>query len=281
MIRNNQIEAYSFSMGTLFQLIRSMAGGNDGMFTKVGLRTYVDPRMEGGKLNEATTDNINEVIQVGAEEYLYYRPLPIDVAIIRGTTADEDGNVSLEREPVTLAGLEMAMAAKASGGYVIVQAERLTARGSISPRSVAIPGILVDAVVIDPEQQQSLLPYNPSWTGEVKAPTDDMVQPMALDMKKVILRRAAEELLPGSVINLGVGIPVALPQLLLEQHRLDQVTFSLEHGAVGGSLWAKKCSARTGIRRRSSRPPKCLIITITEACRRRCWVLPRSMVQAM
>ncbi|MED4601776.1 CoA-transferase [Paenibacillus validus] len=234
MIRNNQIEAYSFSMGTLFQLIRSMAGGNDGMFTKVGLRTYVDPRMEGGKLNEATTDNINEVIQVGAEEYLYYRPLPIDVAIIRGTTADEDGNVSLEREPVTLAGLEMAMAAKASGGYVIVQAERLTAKGSISPRSVAIPGILVDAVVIDPEQQQSLLPYNPSWTGEVKAPTDDMVQPMALDMKKIILRRAAEELLPGSVINLGVGIPVALPQLLLEQHRLDQVTFSLEHGAVGG-----------------------------------------------
>lgn len=234
MIRQNQIEAYSFSMGTLFQLIRSMAGGNEGMFTKVGLQTYVDPRIEGGRLNERTTDNINEVIEVGGEEYLYYRPLPIDVAIIRGTTVDEEGNVSLEHEPVTLAGIEMAMAAKANGGYVIVQAKRLASKGSIAPRSVAIPGILVDAIVIDPEQKQSLLAYNPSWTGEVKAPAAEIAQPLALDMKKIILRRAAEELHPGSVINLGVGIPVALPQLLLEENVFDQVTFSLEHGAVGG-----------------------------------------------
>lgn len=234
MIRNNQIEAYSFSMGTLFQLIRSMAGGNNGLFTKVGLHTYVDPRIEGGKLNETTTENINEVVEAAGQEYLYYRSLPIDVAIIRGTTVDEDGNVSLEHEPVTLAGLEMAMAAKANGGYVIIQAKRITAKGSISPRSVAIPGILVDAVVSDPKQKQSLLDYNPSWTGEVKAPMQAIAQPLPLDTKKIILRRAAEELHPGSVINLGVGIPVALPQLLLEENSFDQVTFSLEHGAVGG-----------------------------------------------
>lgn len=234
MIRSNQIEAYSFSMGTLFHLIRSMAGGNKGMFTQVGLHTYVDPRIEGGRLNERTTENLNEVIQTAGEEYLYYRPQPIHAAIIRGTTADEDGNVSLEHEPVTLAGLEMAMAAKANGGYVIVQAKRLTSKGSMHPRSIAIPGILVDAVVIDPEQKQSLLDYNPSWTGEVKAPIHDIAEPLPLDTKKIILRRAAEELVPGSVVNLGVGIPVSLPQLLIEEQFFDQVTFSLEHGAVGG-----------------------------------------------
>ncbi|BCJ85625.1 acyl CoA:acetate/3-ketoacid CoA transferase [Effusibacillus dendaii] len=234
MIRNNEIEAYSFSMGTLFHLIRNMAGEKNGMFTKVGLQTYVDPRIEGGKLNEKTTENINEVVQAAGEEYLYYRPLPINVAIIRGTTVDEDGNLSLEQEPVTLAGLEMAMAAKANGGYVIAQAKRLTAKGSLHPRSVAIPGILVDAVVIDPEQKQSLLDYNPSWTGEVKAPIDECAQPLPLNTKKIILRRAAQELGPDSVVNLGVGIPVSLPQLLMEENVFDQVTFCLEHGAVGG-----------------------------------------------
>jgi propionate CoA-transferase len=234
MIRGNQIEAYSFSMGTLFHLVRSMAGGNDGLFTKTGLHTYVDPRIEGGKLNDKTTKNINEVVQAAGQEYLYYHPLRIDVAIIRGTTVDEDGNVSLENEPVTLAGLEMAMAAKANGGYVIVQAKRLTAKGAIHPRSVAIPGILVDAIVIDPEQKQSLVEYNPSWTGEVKIPTHEVAAPMPLDTKKIILRRAAQELHPGSIINLGVGIPVSLPQLLIEDNFFDQVTFSLEHGAVGG-----------------------------------------------
>ncbi|NTZ17460.1 acyl CoA:acetate/3-ketoacid CoA transferase [Paenibacillus sp. JMULE4] len=235
MIRSNQIEAYSFSMGTLFHLIRSMAGGNKGMFTQVGLQTYVDPRIEGGRLNERTTESLNEVIEVAGEEYLYYRPLPVHAAIIRGTTADEDGNVSLEHEPVTLAGLEMAMAAKANGGYVIVQAKRLAAKGSMHPRSIAVPGILVDAVVIDPEQKQSLLEYHhPSWTGEIKAPIDDIAEPLPLDTRKIILRRAAEELAPGSVVNLGVGIPVSLPQLLIEEHFFDQVTFSLEHGAVGG-----------------------------------------------
>jgi propionate CoA-transferase len=234
MIRKNEIEAYSFSMGTLFHLIRSMAGGNDGMYTQVGLHTYVDPRIEGGKLNDKTTENINEVIVAGGREQLFYRPLPIDAAIIRGTTADQDGNVALEQEPLTLAGLEMAMAAKANGGHVIVQVKRLTERGSLHPRSIAIPGILVDAVVLDPEQKQSLLDYNPSWTGEVKAAIDDVTQSLPLDIKKVILRRAAQELKPGSIINLGVGIPVSLPQLLLEQNLFDQVTFSLEHGAIGG-----------------------------------------------
>ncbi|PZE21091.1 acyl CoA:acetate/3-ketoacid CoA transferase [Paenibacillus xerothermodurans] len=234
MIRTNAIEAYSFSMGTLFHLMRNMAGGNTGMFTKAGLHTYVDPRVEGGRLNERTTANINEVVTVAGQEYLYYHPLPVDVAVIRGTTVDEDGNVSLEHEPVTLAGLEMAMAAKANGGFVIVQAKRLTARGSMHPRAVTVPGILVDAIVIDPEQRQSLIDYNPSWTGEVREPADETPHPIPLDARKIILRRAAEELPPGSVVNLGVGIPVSLPQLLLEQNRLEEVTFSLEHGAIGG-----------------------------------------------
>ncbi|WP_051330843.1 acyl CoA:acetate/3-ketoacid CoA transferase [Aneurinibacillus terranovensis] len=234
MISDNEIEAYGFSMGILFHLVRAIAGDKPGVMTKVGLHTYVDPRYDGGRLNEITKENIVEVIKHKGEEYLFYRSFPIDVAIIRGTTADEDGNISLEQEPATLSGLEMAMSAKANGGYVIAQVKRITEKGSLHPRNVAIPGILVDSVVADPNQEQSLLGFNPSWTGEIKVPCSQVAKPMALNEKKIILRRAAQELLPGAIVNLGVGIPVGLPQLALEEGFFDQVTFSLEHGAIGG-----------------------------------------------
>ncbi|WP_176223917.1 acyl CoA:acetate/3-ketoacid CoA transferase [Thalassobacillus devorans] len=235
MIRNNECEAYNFSMGTIFQLIRSIAGGQPGLLTTNGLNTYVDPRQDGGKLNEHTCDDVVQLLNIKGEDHLFYPSFPIDVAIIRGTTADENGNITLEEEPATLSGLEMAMAAKASGGYVIAQVKRVTENHTLHPRSVEIPGILVDAVVIDEEQQQSLLPdYNPSWTGEVRKPRNKLKQSIPLDAKKVILRRAGHEITPKSIVNLGVGIPVNLPQLALEDGFFDDITFSLEHGAIGG-----------------------------------------------
>ncbi|PLR87150.1 acyl CoA:acetate/3-ketoacid CoA transferase [Bacillus sp. V33-4] len=235
MIKNNEVEAYNFSMGTLFQLIRSIAGGHPGLLTTAGLHTYVDPRHDGGRLNEHTKEGIVHLLEIDGKEYLFYPSFPIDVAIIRGTTADESGNITLEEEPATLSGLEMAMAARASGGYVIAQVKRVTKNNTLHPRSVEIPGILVDAVVIDEEQKQSVLPdYDPSWTGEIKKPINQMKKTLPLDVKKIILRRAAKEITTGSIINLGVGIPVDLPQLALEEGFFDKVTFSLEHGAIGG-----------------------------------------------
>jgi propionate CoA-transferase len=235
MIREKEIEAYGFSMGTIFHWIRAMAAGESGLVTKVGLHTYVDPRYDGGRLNEHTTEDISKVIEIGGEEHLFYPTIPIHVAIIRGSTADESGNITLENEPVTLSGLEMAMAAKASGGYVIAQVKQVVPNNTLNPHDVAIPGILVDAVVIDSDQKQSLLDEeDPSWTGEIKLPIEQVYKPLPLNSKKVILRRAAKELKQGDVINLGVGIPVGLPQLAIEEGFFDDVTFSLEHGAIGG-----------------------------------------------
>ncbi|WCK56415.1 acyl CoA:acetate/3-ketoacid CoA transferase [Aneurinibacillus sp. Ricciae_BoGa-3] len=235
MIRDNDIEAYGFSMGTIFHWIRGMAAGESGLITKVGLHTYVDPRYDGGRLNAKTTDNVSKVIEIDGEEHLFYPSIPIHAAIIRGSIADESGNITLENEPVTLSGLEMAMAAKASGGYVIAQVKQVVANNTLHPRDVAIPGMLVDAVVIDPDQKQSLLEADePSWTGQVKLPLEQVYKPLPLNSKKVVLRRAAKELQDGDVINLGVGIPVGLPQLAIEEGFFDKVTFSLEHGAVGG-----------------------------------------------
>ncbi|WP_134703981.1 acyl CoA:acetate/3-ketoacid CoA transferase [Ammoniphilus sp. YIM 78166] len=235
MIRNNEIEAYGFSMGTIFHWIRATAAGESGLVTKVGLHTYVDPRYDGGRLNAQTKEDVVKIIEINGEEHLFYKSLPINVAIIRGTTADENGNITLEDEPVTLSGLEMAMAAKANGGYVIAQVKRVVANNSLHPRDVAIPGMLVDAVVIDPNQKQSLLDTeDPSWTGEIKIPTLQAYKRLPLDSKKVILRRAAKELKARDVVNLGVGIPVGLPQLAIEEGFFNDITFSLEHGAVGG-----------------------------------------------
>ncbi|BAQ11623.1 coenzyme a transferase [Bacillus sp. OxB-1] len=235
MIQNNEIEAYSFSMGTLFQLIRSIAGGHPGLLTTVGLNTYVDPRQGGGRLNEYTEEDIVRLLEIDGEKNLFFPSFPIDVAIIRGTTADENGNITLEEEPATLSGLEMAMAAKASGGYVIAQVKRVTENKTLHPRSVEIPGILVDAIVIDEEQKQSVLQtHEPSWTGEIKKPTSQLTKEMPLNANKIILGRALKEITSGSIVNLGVGIPVDFPKLALEKGFFDDLIFSLEHGAIGG-----------------------------------------------
>lgn len=233
LIDSGQVEAYVLPMGTAYHLLRAIASGQPGVLTDVGLRTFVDPRLEGGRMNAATPPGVVELMSFRDREYLFYPTFPINVAIIRGTTADEDGNISLEDEPVTLGTRLMAMAAKNTGGKVIAQVKRLTARGTIHPRIVEVPGCLVDAVVVDPEQAQRLGLEDPSLTGEVRAPLDS-IEHMSPGIEKVLARRAALELRPGDVVNIGFGVSVGLPRVALEEGISEWVTFTTEHGPVGG-----------------------------------------------
>lgn len=233
MIVEGEIEGYNFPMGVLYHLLREVGGGRPGLLTKVGLHTFVDPRHEGGRLNARTTEALVRLLTIDGEDYLFYRALPFRVALIRGTTADEAGNLSMEREPLTLGVLALAIAARNSGGTVIAQVERLAGRHAQPPKSVIVPGRLIDVIVVAPEQEQSAEGrHNPYITGEV--PKAIARTPYPPGPEKAVLRRALLELRRGDLVNLGVGLPADLPMLLLELGAEEMVTFSTEHGAVGG-----------------------------------------------
>jgi len=235
MLREGRIEAYVAPMGTLYQMFQNTAAGYKYTLTQVGLNTFVDPRLEGGCMNSSTPNTLAEIVEFKGEDYLCYKTPCVDIAIIRGTTADEYGNVSLEEEPVTLGILSLAMAARASGGKVIVQVKRLAKAASLHPQSVVVPGIMVDAIVIDEEQSYSGgQRMNPVLTGRVRMPLS-RVDPLPLDMEKVILRRAAKEVGQApKTVNLGVGMPVGVPRIIVEEGLLEGMTFFPEHGSLGG-----------------------------------------------
>ncbi len=227
-------EAYNLPQGVLSQLTREAAAKRPGLLTHVGLGTFVDPRIEGGKLNSSTHENLVEVINIGGQEKLFYKAPRFTVALLRGTYADEWGNVSTEKEAVITEALATAQAAKNAGGIVLVQVEELVAAGSIHPKKVRIPGFLVDAVVLDPDQRQTRgKHYEPAFSGEARAHLSE-IEPMALTERKVIARRAAQELKSGMVINLGIGMPEGVGAIAAEQGRSDDFVMTIEVGPVGG-----------------------------------------------
>ncbi|MFZ5351384.1 MAG: acyl CoA:acetate/3-ketoacid CoA transferase [Bacillota bacterium] len=230
-----KIEAYNFPQGAISHLFRAIAGKKPGVITKVGLKTFADPRLEGGKINTVTKEDMVEIISLRGEEWMFYHAFPINIAFIRGTYADEDGNCCFDKECLSLEMLSMAQAAKNSGGKVILQVEKMVAKGSLNPRSIRIPGIYVDAIVeAEPHEHMQTFAeqYNPSYSQEIRIPIAG-IPPMQLDERKIIARRAAMELVPNAITNLGIGMPEGV-SMVANEEGIKGLMLTTEAGTIGG-----------------------------------------------
>jgi propionate CoA-transferase len=233
----NKIQAYNLPQGVISQMYREVAAKRPGVLTHVGLKTFIDPRIEGGKLNEVTKEDIVKLVTIDNKEYLFYKSIPIDVALLRATYADEYGNATMEKEAAVLDVTAMAQAAKNSGGIVILQVENIVSKDTLDPKKVKIPGICVDAIVIsDPKNHMQTFAeqYNPSYSGQAKVLLKSSNSIMPLNERKVIARRASMELVPNAVINLGIGMPEGVGLIAKEEGIADEMTLTVESGGIGG-----------------------------------------------
>ncbi len=244
----NKFAAYNFPQGVISHLYRAAASRSPVVVSKIGLKTFVDPRIEGGKLNPLAKEDLVELVEIDGEEYLQYRTPKIDVCFIRGTEADPMGNITMEKEAAYVDALQLALATRANGGKVVVQVERISARPAHC-KSIIVPGMVVDYLVIDPEQRQTYIePFNPAYSGqtimpdcEIKAHLNSVLEKSSGHFAKrflehyIIARRAAEELKPGYIVNIGIGIPGLVPAIAAEKGIQDKIYMTNEAGTFGGT----------------------------------------------
>jgi len=238
LVSENKAECYLLPQGIFTHIYKSIAGNKPGVITKVGLHTFVDPRIEGGKCNSITKEDIVELIEIDGEQWLRYKNFVPDVALLRGTCCDENGNMTMDEEIAFLEQLSIASAVKTRGGIVICQVKYIAANGSLHPKLVKIPGGLIDYIVVascaETHMQTQQTKYNPVFSGDIRIP-EDKISPLPLDERKVIARRAAMELSPGSLVNLGIGIPLGVAAVLSEEGVSETITMTTEAGSYGGT----------------------------------------------
>ncbi len=237
----NKIEAYNLPQGIISHLCRDISAGKPGTISQVGLRTFVDPRIEGGKINDVTTEDIVDVIELDGKEYLFYKKFPIDFALLRGTTADEDGNITMEDEALTICNQVAASACHNSGGKVIVQVKQIVKRGELNPQLVKIPGIYVDTIVVNTDKNQHMQTYDnyfdPRKVTQLKDQNDKQEETNTekLDARWIIARRAALELKKNAIVNFGIGVPEYVAEVARDEGFEAYYTATVEAGAIGGT----------------------------------------------
>ena len=237
---------YNLPQGQIARLFRAIAAKEPGILTKVGIGTFVDPRVEGPGLTPGAGNGLVEVVTLNGEEYLFYKAIQVDVAVVRATAADTKGNLTAEWEPAVTDMLALAMAARNSGGVVIAEVQRLTEFGTLDPRRVVVPGALIDCIVVDEEQRMTPFEaYNPSYVGDSRHPEPWVIAGRLREMSAgitpprgpidtVIMRRAAFELQKGAVVNVGLGIPEGVAEVAANEGVFGGMTFTLESGPFGG-----------------------------------------------
>lgn len=236
MAADNEIEAYVLPGGVAMQLMREIAAKRPGLFTHVGIGTFIDPRLGGGRMNEAAGEPLCEVTEIDGKEYLRYMPFPVDACLLKGSQADDEGNISLDEEPANVDTFAMAAAVHNCGGKVIVQVRERVRNGALGARQVRIPSAIVDAIVVDPGQTQGYeIAYDPAISGQ-KRMAEKPAEIPEFSVRRIVAERASQELFDGALINYGFGIPDQIASIVAARGDYHKYYQTIEHGTYGGSL---------------------------------------------